>query len=221
MGHQGSNISFKAVVWLALSFFVQFLLAQDTVVIQTSYGKVTGINQGSTYEFLGIPFAQAPVESLRFSPPEPWEAPSAPETYVQDATSFKAACVQILYPNFYEFPGQPSEDCLYLNIYTPASEQLNSLKLPVMVWIHGGAFTGGSATQNSFNGSIVASSHQVLVVTINYRLGVLGFVAEESLCDENSSCGFYGILDQQMALRWVQTNINSFGGDPANVTIFG
>lgn len=191
----------------------------ENVEISAPYGTVEGVKRIDTYEFLGIPFAETPVDSLRFSPPQAWTSPG--NNYHQDATSYKPACTQVLYPEFYVFPGTPSEDCLYLNVYTPASTELSNLNLPVMFWIHGGAFTGGSASEDKYNGTVLAATRNVVVVSTNYRLGALGFLADENICNESPHCGMMGILDQQMALTWVQNNIASFGGNPNNITIFG
>ena len=197
-----------------------FVFGISCVQISVPYGKVIGIEREETFEFLGIPFAEPPLDSLRFAPPQKWSPPSEPN-YVQDATSYKSACTQELYPKIYVFNGAPSEDCLYLNVYTPSSTNLASLNLPVMVWIHGGSFTGGSATENKYNGTVLAATRNVVVVSVNYRLGAFGFLADVAFCNESPTCGMWGILDQQMALQWVQSNIASFGGNPNNVTIFG
>ena len=208
-----SHCMFRLFVALTLITCVCF--GQDYVTVPTSYGSVKGVSLETTNEFLGIPFAQPPVGTLRFAPPLPFVPPSDPN-YIQDATKYKSACIQAM-NSLYTFPGPPSEDCLYLNIYAPKSETPK----PVMVWIHGGAYIGGSATQDNYNASIIAQKGDVIVVTINYRLGVLGYTAISEFCSQNPHCGFYGILDQQLALQWVQQNINAFGGNPNNVTIFG
>uniref|UniRef100_A0A8U8BZX8 Carboxylic ester hydrolase n=1 Tax=Geospiza parvula TaxID=87175 RepID=A0A8U8BZX8_GEOPR len=175
--------------------------------------------------FLGIPFAKAPLGSLRFSPPEPPE----PWTGVRDATSYPPLCPQDLSllktaeKNFKEkhLAFQTSEDCLYLSVYSPAGSSKKD-KLPVMVWIHGGNFIfGGSAR---YDGSALSAYENVVVVLIQYRLGLLGYF--NALCfpsstgDEHAP-GNWAYLDQVAALRWVQGNIEHFGGDPASVTLFG
>ncbi|XP_069848590.1 acylcarnitine hydrolase-like [Dipodomys merriami] len=171
----------------------------------------------AVHTFLGIPFAKPPVGPLRFAPPEPPE----PWSGVRDATSYPAMCLQsadimnmlttvkLIIP-----PISISEDCLYLNIYSPASAQEGS-HLPVMVWIHGGALVVGMASMN--DGSRLAATENVVVVTIQYRLGVPGFF---STGDQHAT-GNWGFLDQVAALRWVQQNIAHFGGNPDRVTIFG
>uniref|UniRef100_A0A8B9SD34 Carboxylic ester hydrolase n=1 Tax=Apteryx owenii TaxID=8824 RepID=A0A8B9SD34_APTOW len=168
--------------------------------------------------FLGIPFAKAPVGSLRFSPPEPPEAWND----LRDATSYPPLCPQDLtilknvekkwkekHPPF-----QTSEDCLYLNVYSPAGSDKKD-KLPVMVWIHGGNFIFGGASR--YDGSALAAYENIVVVIIQYRLGLLGFF---STGDEHAR-GNWAFLDQVAALRWIQENIQYFGGDPGSVTLFG
>ncbi|KAM6177441.1 pyrethroid hydrolase Ces2e-like [Erethizon dorsatum] len=200
--------------------------AQDSAspIRTTHSGQVRGslvhvddTNVG-VYTFLGIPFAKPPVGPLRFAPPEspePWSG-------VRDGTSYPAKCLQndimnagalMLFTK--NLPPIPmSEDCLYLNIYTPAYANESS-NLPVMVWIHGGALVGGMASE--FDGSKLVASEEVIIVTIQYRLGVLGFF---STGDQHAT-GNWGYLDQVAALRWVQQNIFHFGGNPDRVTIFG
>ncbi|XP_042556595.1 pyrethroid hydrolase Ces2e-like isoform X2 [Dipodomys spectabilis] len=169
------------------------------------------------HTFLGIPFAKPPVGPLRFAPPEQPESWSG----VRDATSYPAMCLQNLdmmnigeMSSLTTLPIPMSEDCLYLNIYSPASAQEGS-NLPVMVWIHGGALVVGMASV--YDGSMLAATEHVVVVTIQYRLGVPGFF---STGDQHAT-GNWGYLDQVAALRWVQQNIAHFGGNPDQVTIFG
>ncbi|XP_063336005.1 uncharacterized protein LOC134631525 [Pelmatolapia mariae] len=178
-------------------------------------GKETGV-----HAYLGVPFAKPPLgPSLRLAPPQPaegWEG-------VRDATKQPPMCIQSKQLVFYlvdkldglmaEIP-EISEDCLYLNIYTPAN-RTNDAKLPVMVWIHGGGFTMGSAS--GYDGSALAAYQDLVVVLIQYRLGLLGFL---STGDEHVS-GNFGLLDQVEALKWIQQHIHNFGGDPGLVTIFG
>lgn len=190
-----------------------------SVEVKTGYGAVRGTEIGGVRTFRGIPFAAPPVGALRFAAPErpaPWEG-------VLDATTSGAACVQPtgLMPGQEEAifstlfgPGKlpMSEDCLYLNVFAPAGAEHK----PVMVWIHGGAFIIGTGSSPMYDGSSLAKRGDVVVVTINYRLGVLGFlnVAEAGPCNA-------GLLDQVAALTWVRDEIAAFGGDPGNVTIFG
>uniref|UniRef100_A0A8C6MNG8 Carboxylic ester hydrolase n=1 Tax=Mus spicilegus TaxID=10103 RepID=A0A8C6MNG8_MUSSI len=173
----------------------------------------------AVHTFLGIPFAKPPVGPLRFAPPE------APEPWsgVRDGTSHPNMCLQndnlmgsedLKMMNLILPPISVSEDCLYLNIYVPAHAHEGS-NLPVMVWIHGGALTVGMASM--YDGSMLAATEDVVVVAIQYRLGVLGFF---STGDQHAK-GNWGYLDQVAALRWVQQNIVHFGGNPDRVTIFG
>ncbi len=179
-------------------------------VVRTSNGAVRGLANGAVDEFLGIPYAAPPVGALRWQPPQP----AARWSGVRDATQFGSHCPQVASP-FGE--ASTSENCLFLNVFTP-SRQRDRRHSPVMVWIHGGALvTGGSDDYLPTN--LVQDG--VTVVTINYRLGALGFLAHPALADAKGQSGDYGLMDQQAALRWVQRNIAGFGGDPRNVTIFG
>uniref|UniRef100_A0A8C0VXY6 Carboxylic ester hydrolase n=1 Tax=Castor canadensis TaxID=51338 RepID=A0A8C0VXY6_CASCN len=186
--------------------------------VQGSLVHVKGTDVG-VHTFLGIPFAKPPLGSLRFAPPKP----AAPWSGVRNGTSHPARCLQnsdIMNMDSLKQlkqtlpPVSMSEDCLYLSIYSPAYAHEGS-NLPVMVWIHGGALVAGMAS--SYDGSILAATENVVVVAIQYRLGVLGFF---STGDQHAS-GNWGYLDQVAALRWVQKNIAHFGGNPAQVTIFG
>ncbi|XP_078520229.1 fatty acyl-CoA hydrolase precursor, medium chain-like [Lissotriton helveticus] len=168
--------------------------------------------------FLGVPFAKPPVGSRRFAQPEPPE----PWTGVRNATSNPPMCPQMrtedrMIEDLFKtrIPAAPvSEDCLYLNLYTPSHASRTS-RLPVMLWIHGGGFKIGSAS--SFDGSVIAAYEDVVLVTLQYRLGALGFL---STADEQAP-GNWGFLDQVRCMEWVKENIKDFGGDPNSVTIFG
>ena len=179
-------------------------------VVGTANGVVRGLAGGAVDEFLGIPYAAPPVGALRWQPPQP----AARWSGVRDATKFAPHCPQLASPF-----GQAStsEDCLFLNVFTP-SHRTAGAGNPVMVWIHGGALVTGESDDYAPTG-LVADG--VTVVTINYRLGALGFLAHPALADASGQSGDYGLEDQQAALRWVQRNIASFGGNPHNVTIFG
>lgn len=170
--------------------------------------------QGTAREFLGIPYAEAPVGALRFQPPKPVK----PWRGSKLAQSLGASCVQN--PGALSAPGAQSEDCLTLNVYAPAGAG-HSAKLPVMVFIHGGAFVAGGSSQ--YDGWRLAQEYGTVVVTLNYRLGALGFLSMPELDAEldTPESGNAGFLDQRLALEWVQDNIRSFGGDPENVTLFG
>ncbi len=179
-------------------------------VVGTANGAVRGLAKGAVDEFLGIPYAAPPVGALRWRPPQP----AASWHGVRGATQFAPHCPQLAGPF-----GQAStsEDCLFLNVFTPSQQKPRSAH-PVMVWIHGGALVSGES-DDYFPAKLVADG--VTVVTINYRLGALGFLAHPALADTNGQSGDYGLMDQQAALRWVQRNIAGFGGNPHNVTIFG
>jgi len=180
------------------------------LVARTANGAVRGLANGTVDEFLGIPYAAPPVGALRWQPPQP----AASWSGVRDATAFAPHCPQ---------PASPfglastSEDCLYLNVFTPRDHHRGA-RYPVMVWIHGGALVSGES--NDYDPTALVRDG-VTVVTINYRLGALGFLAHPALADGQGQSGDYGLMDQQAALRWVRRNIGSFGGDPRDVTIFG
>jgi len=185
---------------------------RNAPLVKTDEGPVRGLVAGNHGEFLGIPYAAPPTGTLR------WKAPIAHAAWTApiDATHFRSSCAQI--PFAPGVPDNSSEDCLYLNIFTPSPPRRH---LPVMVWIHGGAFVVGSG--NDSDGSTLAAKGKVVVVSINYRLGPLGFLVNKTLDAENPNhvSGNYGLLDQQAALGWVRRNIAGFGGDPSRVTIFG
>ncbi|NND67032.1 MAG: carboxylesterase family protein [Halioglobus sp.] len=193
-------------------------VVDDRPVVHTGAGALRGLEENGVFVFRGIPFAKPPVGSRR------WRAPAAPESWsgVRSALRFGPACVQEPYAKdspYYRPMDRLSEDCLYLNVWTPAL--IPSEPLPVMVWIHGGGFTRGSGSIDSYDGTSLARDGVVLV-TINYRLGIFGYLAHPELSQERGgSSGNYGLLDQVAALNWVQANIARFGGDPRNVTVFG
>lgn len=188
-------------------------LAQQPCTVSTVSGPVTGLVQDGIRTFKGLPYAQPPVGDLRWKPPQP----AQPWTGPRPATEFGPACPQ-LKDRIVQTPQKQSEDCLYLNVYSPAE----AYGLPVMVWIHGGGFTNGTGSLPLYEGSALAR-HGVVLVTINYRLGLFGFFAHPALTAESSDgvCGNYGLMDQIAALKWVRDNAERFGGDPGNVTIFG
>ncbi|XP_061188098.1 carboxylesterase 1C-like [Saccostrea echinata] len=187
-----------------------------TVTIQTKLGPMTGkINyldedyRKKVLTFYNIPFAKPPVGELRFAKPVPYGS----WTGTLNATEIGNQCMQ--YDPMSQIPGvESTEDCLYLNIYAPNNVS-GSVKKPVMVWIHGGGFVIGSAY--AYDSSTLALQGDVIVVTIQYRLGIFGFFS----LGKNGALGNYGLWDQMLALEWVQQNIESFGGDPSSVTIFG
>ena len=205
----------------AIALCLSSTVIADAVVLDTPQGKLIGTTTGlrdSVSVFKGIPFAAPPVGEQR------WQPPGNPPSWEGEllADSFAPNCMQQAYPedSFYYRPARRiSEDCLYLNVWTNAETDED---LPVMVWIHGGALTRGSGATATYDGTNLAQK-DVVLVTINYRLGVFGYFAHPELTQEsaNNAAGNYGVLDQIKALEWVQDNIGSFGGDPANVTIFG
>ncbi|MGI4978906.1 MAG: carboxylesterase/lipase family protein [Janthinobacterium lividum] len=185
--------------------------------VQTKLGKVAGKQDGTVRAFLGIPFAAPPVGPLRWREP----MPAAKWSGIRQATTFGPHCMQgpFFEDMIFRDPG-PSEDCLTLNIWTPAKDK--AAKLPVMVWIYGGGYQGGSSSEARQDGAVLAGNG-VIVVTMNYRMGIFGFFSHPALRAEspNKASGNYGLLDHTAALRWVKENIAAFGGDPSNVTLFG
>jgi para-nitrobenzyl esterase len=209
-------MNWRGTLGLALAFSIGATAADR---VRTQSGTIEGIpGSGSTIRtFRGIPFAAPPVGDLRWKPPQP--APSW--SGVRKATEFGARCMQgsIFKDMVFRDPG-PSEDCLYLNVWTPASS--SQARLPVMVWIYGGGFGAGSASEPRQDGESLAKKG-VVVVSFNYRLGIFGFFSLPELTKESAhkASGNYGLLDQVAALEWVHKNIAAFGGDPDKVTIFG
>lgn len=210
----------KLSIGITLLFFTcSFLHAQQSpqssgAEIKTASGIVRGVKEGEVAAFKGIPYAAAPVGEFRWRPPQPvtsWND-------VRDATKDCSDCPQRAWPGSTSIQ---SEDCLFINVWTPATSTKTS-KLPVMVWIHGGGFTGGSGSGPGSAGYAFAKQG-VILTTINYRLGRLGHFAFPALSEENPEefKGSYAYMDMIAALKWVQENITAFGGDPDNVTIFG
>jgi len=186
--------------------------------IKVEGGLISGTTADGITSFKGIPFAAPPTGDWRWKPPQPvvaWQG-------VRACNEFGPQCPQAPYPQssmYYSPPQKQSEDCLYLNVWTGGKA---GDRRPVMVWIHGGALTRGAGSTPTYNGTAFAK-RGVVLVTINYRLGPLGYLAHPELTAEspNHSSGNYGVLDQIAALKWVQKNIAAFGGDPRRVTIFG
>jgi len=191
-------------------------------VVNTQFGQIQGTLNGNVYQFLGIPFAKPPIDSLR------WKAPRLPDGWndILPTTAFAPMCPQ---KNFAQGDTTStimgSEDCLYLNVWTP---QLGAGNKAVMVFIHGGGNQQGGASETAggtqlYFGKNLSERGDVVVVTIQYRLGALGYLVHGGLEAENGNnvSGNYGVLDQILALKWVQNNISNFGGDPSNVMIFG
>lgn len=189
----------------------------EASVVYTRHGAVRGMESGGVVVWRGVPFAQPPLGTLRFRPPQPPQ----PWSGVRDATAFGPACPQpaFLFEQMLGAEAPPTdEDCLTLNVWSPAADAAHR---PVLVWIHGGAFVNGSGSTAWYDGESFARDDTV-VVTLNYRLGPLGFLALDRLSGVNAAgSGNCGLLDQVAALGWVRENIAAFGGDPANVTVFG
>lgn len=188
--------------------------------VATAEGPVIGTADDgpNVCAYKGIPYAAAPVGDLRWKPP----APAAKRDKPLEAASFSPECKQLpMAPSYVMGDYKPtrSEDCLYANVWRPKKEG----KFPVMVWIHGGGLTSGAGSEPMYRGDRISAAKDVILVTFNYRLNAFGFLAHPGLTkeDEHSSSGNYGLLDQIAALTWVQNNIEAFGGDANNVTIFG
>ncbi len=203
------------------------LPAGTSPVVSVADGQLQGHVDRSVYAFLGIPYAAPPVGSLRWKEPQP----AMPWTGVRDASQFGNRCPQNA-SSTNMTPASTTEDCLFLNVWTPNP---SASKLPVMVWIHGGGNFGGSAADtlpivvggpNAADGGFFydgasLSANGVVVVTLNYRLGIFGFFPHPGLVAEGSKAGNQALWDQRFAMQWVQANVAKFGGDPQNVTIFG
>jgi para-nitrobenzyl esterase len=187
------------------------------VIVEISEGKLEGFAKDGVLRFNGIAYAKPPVGALRWRPaeaPEPWAGVRDAARFGGIAPQLQSAAEALIGGT----PGEQSEDCLYLNVATPSLDG----KRPVMVWIHGGAFVTGAGSLGTYNGKYLATRGDVVVVTINYRLGALGFLNLRDATDGKlPGTGTEGLSDQIQALRWVKENIAVFGGDPGNVTIFG
>jgi para-nitrobenzyl esterase len=210
------RIRFLPALALVVASWVVVTAAPN--IVKVDGGQISGRLSDGVRAFKGVPFAAPPVGDLRWKAPQPvipWDG-------LRPADTFGPQCVQTPYPvgSVYAMvPARQSEDCLYLNVWTTAGA---GDKRPVMVWIHGGAWTRGAADIATYDGAALAK-RGVVVVSMNYRLGPLGFLAHPELTAESPqhSSGNYAILDHVAALRWVQRNIAAFGGNPGNVTIFG
>ncbi|TNF40822.1 MAG: carboxylesterase, partial [Bacteroidetes bacterium] len=208
--------------FVSIIILISFLIDLNAQIVETQFGKIQGKKNGNVFEFLGIPFAKPPVDSLR------WKAPQNPESWpgILQTTDFAPVCPQKRFAQGdTTFSIEGKEDCLYLNIWTP---EIDANNLPVLVFIHGGGNQQGGASQTSgntmiYSGKNMAERGNAVVVTIQYRLGPLGFLVHPGLDAENANTksGNYAVFDQILALQWIQNNIESFGGNPSKVMIFG
>ncbi len=205
-----AGIILSCVVILALAEVTSAKPVAVSSVARTESGSVRGVIRNDVLEFRGIPYAAAPAGKLR------WEFPKPPARWadVRDASRFGSACPQVA--RFGLTEASSNEDCLTINVSTPKKRQRDE-KLPVIVWIHGGAFVGGGS--NQYRLDALVRTGNVVVVSMNYRLGVFGFMAHPAFAAEYN--GDLGLEDQRAALRWVKRNIAAFGGDPDNVTVGG
>jgi para-nitrobenzyl esterase len=204
---------------LALLVGIPLARASNPTQVSTDKGKVEGslTSDGKVIAFKGIPYAAPPIGDLRWKPP----MPASPWAGVRSAQAFGYHCIQsATYDDMQFHDTGASEDCLTLNVWTPAGAKPGSL--PVMVWIYGGGFAAGGTSEHRQDGQFLAHRN-VVIVSMNYRLGIFGFFVHPGLTAESPhhASGNYGLMDECAALRWVHDNIRSFGGDPANVTIFG
>jgi para-nitrobenzyl esterase len=229
MAKRGNNTLMLTAVVLAGSLLAEIQTAPEAMaaerggpLVRTAEGPVQGIVTNGMNSFLGIPYAAAPVAALRWQPPQTHAA----WTQTLDATKFGNTCPQITELGVFAGPVSVTEDCLYLNVFTPsrnaAGPAANGKKLPVLVWIHGGGLFDGES--NDYDASALVKggpAGPTVVVTINYRLGLLGYFAHPAVDAEDHHIGNYGLMDQQAALQWVKRNIAAFGGDPGNVAVGG
>lgn len=207
------NSFYRIALGSLLGLTVAICQAKEPLAITTASGSVVGISSGGIESWRGIPYAEPPVGQLRWQPPQPakpWDTPLK-------ANALASSCAQNADLGVFANAGG-SEDCLYLNVYRSDAAD-NHRKRPVFVWIHGGALQVGAA--GDYNPEKLARRGNAVIVTINYRLGLFGFLAHSALDDENHHVANYGLMDQQAALHWVQKNIALFGGDASNVTIAG
>ncbi len=210
---------FRTSIFMLACLIAVPAFTADLHEVKTNAGVVSGVLKEGVHIFKGIPYAAPPVGDGRWKAPQPvptWDGVRACETFGDN-------CPQQPYPKgslYYREPRPESEDCLYLNVWSGAKSDTE--RRPVMVWIHGGSLTRGSGATPAYDGTMLAKK-DVVLITINYRLGVFGFMAHPELSKESpqGSSGNYGLLDMVAALEWVHKNIAGFGGDPENVTIFG
>jgi para-nitrobenzyl esterase len=218
--YPGEAMYGKSCITVVALIFTSAALANNVAKVTIDSGVLAGSSSTGVNSFKGVPFAKPPVGKLRWQPPE------VPDRWPgeRDATKYQLPCVQPTNadgktPNGGGIWGKTSEDCLYLNVFAPA----NAKSAPVMVWLHGGASYLGGAHLGGYNGEAF-SNQGVIIVTVNYRLGPLGYFAHPALtkaAKSDEGLGSYGLMDAVAALKWTQRNIAQFGGDPKNVTVFG
>ena len=214
MAIRGRSVGFCVAALLGLLLAAAAIAAEPTV--KTAEGPVQGFVRNGVSTFLGIPYAAPPAGEQRWQPPQP----AAAWTQTLNATKFANTCPQITELGVFAGPVSLTEDCLYLNVFTPPAAR--GKKLPVLVWIHGGGLFDGESNDYDATSLVKGGpAGPTVVVTINYRLGLLGYFAHPALDGEGHDFGNYGLMDQQAALHWVQRNIAAFGGDPGNVTVGG
>ncbi|XP_077525327.1 cholinesterase-like isoform X1 [Amblyomma americanum] len=215
MKRSDQSRSLGAMMQSVVVFALLFSYAASSIIVATSEGCLRGKSHRTLEKdvqvFLGIPYAKPPEGELRFQKPQP------PSTWddVYDATSAKDSCMQPRFPRLFDVPTPLSEDCLYLNVWTPLASERS--ELAVLVWLHGGVFKAGSAYEARYDGSALAALNDVVVVSCNYRLSTMGFL----YANHTETHSNLAMWDQLLALQWVQRNIRAFGGDPGMVTIFG
>src|SRR5579864_192798 len=218
-----TNREWRRPLFLLMLFAVPAIAAfaveskgADGVVVRTASGPVKGEDEKGVLVFRGIRYAAPAVGTLRFRPP----APPIAWTEVRSALDFAPACPQLVEADPTENNNSVmAEDCLAVNVWTPGAD---NKKRPVMVWIHGGGFIEGSARNTWYDGATLAGHGDVVVVSMQYRLGAWGFLDVSTIGGQDSSqSGNLGLLDQIAALKWVKSNVAAFGGDPKNVTVFG
>jgi para-nitrobenzyl esterase len=224
--HSAVQPSIPILLWLTMNVITPYGADMDNVVTVAG-GRVRGVWRGDMWSFSGIPYARSPEGELRWRPPQPPD----PWAEVRDASSFGPISPQPMAVAGVTSPSDPdnsepqSEDCLSLNVWTPELPAHPTVEpgrgRPVMVWIHGGGFTTGSGSVFLYRGGDLVRNGDAVVVTINYRLGALGFLGHWNVMDDDGHIGNWGLFDQMAALHWVKEHIAQFGGDPGNVTIFG
>lgn len=198
-------------IGLALTLLCGLAASAAAAPVSTADGPVAGAAKDGVMRFLGIPYAKPPIGPLRWMPPQP----AAKWTAVRNASKFGPTCAQVTTLGPFAGPPNTNEDCLYLNVFTGDVKA----KRPVLVWLHGGGYFDGAS--NDYDPTKLVTRGHLVVVTINYRLNLFGFMANPAIDAEGHPFGNYGIMDMQAALRWVKRNAAAFGGDPDNVTVGG